>query len=229
MVGGITVGCADAGETTHTRSASNTRSAKELLNEANRTMKALTSVTVVKSAGSSSAQSMSGRLVTDLKRRCTFKAAWSSGARLEQVRIGETDYIRGNDVYFVLWGRETVPAMRKKSWLKSPVSAAKGADELADCAWPFSSFGKATKGKPTEVDGRPVIPIKVRDGEAGRASYTFYVAAEGDPYILKVVYEVSGLHFTREFSDFNKPLSIRPPAADDVLDLSSLPSAGSSP
>ncbi|WP_371598267.1 hypothetical protein [Streptomyces sp. NBC_00564] len=216
FMGAVTVGCAGDGGTTDTRSAD------QLLGEAYRTMNALTSVTIgldVTSGG----DRYSGRLTTDLKSRCALKATSSHGSEMEQIRIGETDYIHPNDVYLDMWGRKTVPAMRNSPWLKSPVSAAKGADDLVDCAWPFSSFGEATKADPTELDGKPVIPVKVTDDELKGGVYTFYVAAEGKPYLLRIDYKDPRSHRVTKFSDFNNPVDIQPPAAADVLDLSSLP------
>ncbi|MFF3845653.1 hypothetical protein [Streptomyces sp. NPDC002328] len=218
FTGAVAVGCADAAGT------ADTRSADQLLGDANGTMKALTSVTIVMDVTSAGGgRSYSSRLTTDLKSRCTFKGTWSYGSELEQIRIGETDYIHPNDVYLEMWGRKTVPAMRHKPWLKSPVSAAKPADDLADCMWPFSSFGKATKGDPTELDGKPVIPVEVPDDEVEGGNYTFYVAAEGKPYLLRVDYREAHYRRVTKFSGFNNRLDIQPPPAADVLDLSSLP------
>ncbi len=62
------------------------------------------------------------------------------------------------------------------------------------------------------------------EGDRGgrRRSFTFYVAAEGEPYIRKVVYEGPEYHSTTEFSAFDEPLNVRPPAEADVLDMSVL-------
>jgi hypothetical protein len=98
-----------------------------------------------------------------------------------------------------------------------------GADALADCAWPFSSSAKATKGEPTEIDGKPVIPVEVPNENVGDGTDTFYIAAEGKPYLLKVAYQGQHHRATTVFSAFNAPFDVRPPAAADVLDLSSLP------
>ncbi|MFE6554963.1 hypothetical protein ACFVHS_42285 [Streptomyces sp. NPDC057746] len=130
ILGVATAGCAGADDT------ADGRSADELLDDATRTMKALSSLTVVMQVGSVGVTGYSSRFTTDLKRRCSLKATWSRGAELEQIRIGKTDYIHPNDAYLEMWGRKTVPAMRQKPWLKSPVSAAKGADNLVDGVWP---------------------------------------------------------------------------------------------
>ncbi|MFE7837916.1 hypothetical protein ACFU53_18275 [Streptomyces sp. NPDC057474] len=227
----IAVGCADGSDTAE---AADTRSADQLLGEADRAMKALTSVTIVTdvTAASGGANLYSGRLTTDLKSRCTLKATSSYGSgmsEMEQIRIGGMDYIHPNDVYLEMWSRKTVPAMRQKPWLRSPVSAAKGADGLADCVWPFSSssLGRARKDNPTEVDGEPVIPVKVTDAEFEGTFHTYYVAAEGKPYLLRIDYRDSHYRRITRFSGFGDPVDIQPPPAADVLDLSSLPPDGS--
>ncbi|MEU0676250.1 hypothetical protein ABZ330_25800 [Streptomyces sp. NPDC006172] len=218
LAGAVAVGCADGAGTTDTRSAD------QLLGDANGTMKALTSVTIVMEITSASGgKGYSSRLMTDLKSRCRLKATWSYGPELEHIRIGETDYIHPNDAYLDMWSRGTVPAMRNKPWLKSPVSEARGADNLADCVWPFSSSGKAMKGDPTELDDKPVIPVEVPDDEVEGGHYTFYVAAEGKPYLLRVDHRDSHHRRITEFSGFNDRVDIQPPPAADVLDLSSLP------
>ncbi|MGW6732847.1 hypothetical protein [Streptomyces sp. NPDC055013] len=216
MMGIVAVGCADAGDT------ADPRSAEELVGDATRTMKGLSSVAMVTDI-TTKLNEYSSRWTTDLKSRCTLKATTSSGSEMEQIRIGETDYIHPNDVYLEMWGRETVPAMRDKPWLKSPVSAAMGADDLADCAWPFDPSGEATKSKPTVLDGKPVIPVKVQDSDLDEGTYTFYVAAEGKPYLLRLDYQTAHHRRIMKFSGFNERLDIQPPAAADVLDLSSLP------
>ncbi|MFF4442605.1 hypothetical protein [Streptomyces sp. NPDC001621] len=148
---------------------------------------------------------------------------------MEQVRIGGTDYIHPNNAYLELWGRATVPAMRHKPWLKSPASAAKGADNLVDCAWPFSSLaeGKATLGDATKLDGKPVVSVNLAEEVAEGRLYTFYIAAEGKPYLLRIDYRDPHHRTVRKFSGFNDRLVVRPPAAADILDLSSLPSNAS--
>ncbi|MET8635520.1 hypothetical protein [Streptomyces sp. NPDC004680] len=98
---------------------------------------------------------------------------------------------------------------------------------MFDCVWLFSSFDKATKDNPTEVDGKPVIPVKVIDDEIAGGMYTFYVAAEGKPYLLRVDHEEPPYKRVTKISGFNDHLGIQPPAAASVLDLSKLPSGTS--
>ena len=59
-------------------------------------------------------------------------------------------------------------------------------------------------------------------GEGARlgspARYTFHVATEGEPYLLKTVYEGGGNVTTTAFSAFGEPVDVRPPAAEQVVD-----------
>ncbi|MGA5325883.1 hypothetical protein ACPCJT_24995 [Streptomyces griseoincarnatus] len=55
------------------------------------------------------------------------------------------------------------------------------------------------------------------DGEDG--SFTFSIAAEGKPYILKVVYKDDERVVTTSFSAFDEPLDVRPPDPAKVLDM----------
>jgi hypothetical protein len=107
-------------------------------------------------------------------------------------------------------------------WIKTPSSEAKAGDGLAECPREFTSFGVVTKGEPTTVDGSPAIPLVVTDAADKGGSYTFYVATEGKPYILEVVYKDAEYHSTTSFSAFDKPLDVRPPAKADVLDASDI-------
>ncbi|MFE6554964.1 hypothetical protein ACFVHS_42290 [Streptomyces sp. NPDC057746] len=66
--------------------------------------------------------------------------------------------------------------------------------------------------------------MKVVDDEIAGGLYTFYVAAEGKPYLLRVDHEEPPYKRITKFSGFNDRLAIQPPAAAEVLDLSTPPS-----
>ncbi|MEU5432002.1 hypothetical protein AB0G73_01345 [Streptomyces sp. NPDC020719] len=108
---------------------------------------------------------------------------------------------------------------RQSRWVKTPTSAATPGDGLGECTREFASFGKAQQSDPVEVDGTRTIPVQVTDQADKGGTYTFYVAAEGKPYILKVLYKGATLQSTTSFSAFDKPIDVRAPAAADVLDM----------
>ncbi|WP_128436719.1 hypothetical protein [Streptomyces cyaneus] len=196
------------------------KSAADLLDEANDTMRALRSVTVDMS--NTPANDRNGtvtmRLKTDLKNRCTAKTTWAENGSLEQIRIGETDYVRPDKTYLENWSGRQVADVRPKQWAKVPAADAQPGDGLAACTWTFESFGKAKKGAATHVGDLDAIAVHVTDKADNEGTYTFYVATEGKPYLLRTVYKGGGNVTTTSFSGFDEPLEVRPPAAGQVLD-----------
>ncbi|MFG2232595.1 hypothetical protein ACGFNX_21710 [Streptomyces sp. NPDC048723] len=76
------------------------------------------------------------------------------------------------------------------------------------------------KGSRTTVDGQPAITVTSRrDGRTG----TYQVSTEDEPYLLQVRgTDESGRKVDASFSDFDKPVTPRPPAPADSVDLSEL-------
>ncbi|WP_314202427.1 hypothetical protein [Streptomyces justiciae] len=206
----VVAGCSGSG------SGEDKRSGQEILDEANKTMSGLTSVTVEGTTTNPEGKGFTGRITTDLHNRCTSKTTWNwNGAALEQIRIGETDYVRPNRAYIEWWSDKPMDGDQDR-WIKTPASKAEPGDGLARCPRDFSSFGTAKRGEPTEVDGTPAISVIVTDKSVRTGKYTFYVATEGKPYLLKVVYNGSDFHTTTSYSGFDKPLDVKPPTK--VLD-----------
>ncbi|MGA4945692.1 hypothetical protein [Streptomyces cinereoruber] len=176
-------------------------SAAELLDRANDTMKALTSVTVdwtyTGTAGAGGGQS--GHMTTDLKDTCATRLTWADVGTYEQIRIGDTAYARSERA--------------GKRWTRTPVDKETAELGPTSCTQEFASFGTATKGEPTEVGGTPAIPLVVTDKADKGGTYTFHVATEGKPYILKVDYKGPEHRTTTTYSAFDRPLDVRPPAA----------------
>ncbi|MFF7652920.1 hypothetical protein ACFZCY_24380 [Streptomyces sp. NPDC007983] len=202
-LGAAVAGCAHSAAA-EKPSASEEPSARQMLDAANDTMKALRSVTVDADIIETNGEDRSTRLRTDLKGRCASKTTWATGRSLEEMRIGKTDYVRANQ------GR----------WRTAPAREAKPEDGIDGCGWEFATFGVAKKRKPTEVNGSPARRLVVTDKADEGGTYTFYIATEGKPYILKVVYEGAVYHSVTTFSAFDEPLDVRPPAKADPLDAS---------
>jgi hypothetical protein len=79
-----------------------------------------------------------------------------------------------------------------------------------------SKLTSATKGNATNLNGAPVLTVLVSD-DSGPS--TLYVSAEGQPYLLRVDDDAPG-GGTVNFGDFNKPLTVQAPPADQVVDFS---------
>ncbi|MFB4425432.1 hypothetical protein C5F59_030640 [Streptomyces sp. QL37] len=197
------------------------KSAADLLDEANARMEELSSLTI-KITNTVGDDQVTWRMTTDLKNRCQVKNTFSASGTLEQIRIGETDYVRPDKAYLETWSGNDLGAARPGKWAKVPVAESKPGGGLSQCTRPFESFGTATKGEATRIDGREALGLRVTDPSDKEGTYTFYVATEGEPYLLKAVYkggEGGKQLTTTSFSDFDEPLDIRPPASTEVLDM----------
>ncbi|MFJ4479102.1 hypothetical protein [Streptomyces xanthochromogenes] len=198
------------------------RSAGQLLDDANRTMSALGSVTVDADTVSAGGSRLTTHMTTDLKSKCTNRAEWAAAGTLEQIRIGDTDYVRPDAAYLKAYlektRRDAEGSGVQGRWIKSPSSRAQPGDGLASCPYSFTSFGEADKGHAVSVGGRKAIEVEVHDRSERNGSFTFSIATEGKPYLLKVSYRGTDYETSTSFSGFDEPLAIRPPAAADVVD-----------
>ncbi|MFF5896663.1 hypothetical protein ACFY8O_12135 [Streptomyces argenteolus] len=211
LAGAALVGCGGEGAGPAQKSAS------ELLDEANARMEKLSSLTI-EISNTVGEDRVTWRMTTDLKSRCQVRNTFSRSGTLEQIRIGETDYVRPDKAYLEAWSGNDLGAAHPGTWAKVPVSRAREGDGLSRCTRPFESFGTAKKGEATRIDGREALGLDVTDPADKEGTYTFYVATEGEPHLLKAVYRSGKQVTTTSFSDFDEPLDIRPPASADVLD-----------
>ncbi|MFE7275901.1 hypothetical protein [Streptomyces sp. NPDC057623] len=196
------------------------KSAADLLDEANDTMSALRSVTVdMSNTPDNGTGGITMRLRTDLEDRCTAKTTWATNGSIEQIRIGETDYVRPDETYLKNWSGKPVADVRPKQWAKVPAADARPGTGLAACTWTFESFGTPKKGAAARVGDREAIALHVKDkADKAKGTYTFYVATEGKPYLLRTVYKGGGNVTTTSFSAFDEPVDVRPPASAQVVD-----------
>lgn len=78
--------------------------------------------------------------------------------------------------------------------------------------------GTLTKGRETEVDGAPVIPVTRTQGEE---RLTMYVATEGEPYPVRITVQ-GAEEGTVNFSGFDRPVPAETPAASETVDVTAL-------
>ncbi|MFJ4817584.1 hypothetical protein [Streptomyces sp. NPDC088801] len=200
-----------------------TRSADDLLDDANATMRKLKSVTVDITNRTTGGGTVTSHLVTDLDDRCRSTTTWSGGGVLEQIRLGTTDYVRPNRAYVQKWKKKPGVTGEQKLWVKTPVDPeSSGGDGLTSCERPFDSFGTAKKGDSTRVGDTRAIEVIVTDKADEEGTYTFYVAEEGEPYVLKTVYKSAAQLTTTSFSGFDEPLDLRAPRPGEVLSAGSV-------
>ncbi|MEU9705142.1 hypothetical protein [Streptomyces sp. NPDC047981] len=77
-----------------------------------------------------------------------------------------------------------------------------------------------TRGPDAEVDGTPVATLVKK--KPGGETNTVSVALEGKPYILKMVKTGGEEPGSVEFSDYDKPVEVVVPPADETVDLTKL-------
>ncbi len=212
LAGAVLTGCGSGG-------TGEDRSAGDILEEANATMRKLDSVTVDITNRTTRGSTVTSHLVTDLDSRCRSRTTWAGGSALEQIRLGTTDYVRPNRAYLQKWKNNPGLTSEQKLWVKTPVDPASTGDGLTSCERPFDSFGTARKGGSTRVGGTKAVELIVTDKADKEGTYTFYVADEGKPYLLRTVYESGAQHTTTSFSGFDEPLDIRPPKPAEVLSV----------
>lgn len=219
----VAMTCLLAGVAVSGCGAADERSADAILDDANDAMRGLKSVRIDSTNEATKGGTVTTRFATDLHDRCRAKTVWSEGGTFEQIRIGKTDYVRPDRKYLQKWkGDENVPSGRRR-WVKARADESEDRENgLVSCEQPFDSFGRATRGHTTRVDGRDALTVIVTDKADKGGRYTFYVATEGKPYLLQTVYEGTEYRTTTSFRDFDEPLDIQAPKAAEVLDTKGL-------
>ncbi|WP_461009727.1 hypothetical protein [Streptomyces capparidis] len=91
---------------------------------------------------------------------------------------------------------------------------------------PSSPPRPLTRGAATTIDGRTVVPVIER---GGGEQATMYVAAEGRPYVHRLVLMSEGATMTMAFSGFDEPVTVRVPPASEVVDSSQAGKYGRGP
>lgn len=146
-------------------------------------------------------------------------------------KTGDTTYTKGNDAlwrtYADQMGSDAQSATRvadfmEDRWLKAP----SGGDPLGLAEFCDADFwlhgvktGGLRKAGTIEVDGQPTISLTRQKAEV---TDTWYVATEGQPYILKYTSSGGDAPFESTVKDYNKPIDAKAPPADDVVDLNRL-------
>ncbi|MDQ0904676.1 hypothetical protein QFZ22_000661 [Streptomyces canus] len=153
------------------------------------------------------------------------------GRSAQFIKIGDTTYTRGNEAfwsnYAQWWDSDDQSEQRmvetmQDRWLKAPA----GADALGLAEWCDVDYwhetvktGGLKKTGTAEVDGQPVITLT---NEQNRVTDRLYVATEGQPYFLKYTSSGGDYPFESTVKDYNKPINVKAPPADDVIDLNRL-------
>ncbi|MEU1862223.1 hypothetical protein [Streptomyces gardneri] len=188
--------------------------------------------------GKTDGDDMTVDLSVDSKGSCTGTMETGKGGKAEMISTGGVSYMKGDDAF---WGSTAgeegdspeeagaLTALLKGRWMKMPAGE-EGPDAFCDLKTIVKDMDEdtprkgLTRGDDADVDGRPAAVLTKKDAKG--ETTTFYVAKDSaKPFILRVV-EASGKEpGTVTFSDYDKPITVTAPPADQVVDMAELAGA----
>jgi hypothetical protein len=146
---------------------------------------------------------------------------------VEILRIGKDAYLKGDaDFWKQQTGDSAAAELLKGKYLKAPsdepalkavllfTDTGTFADEL------MKVDGTATKGERRTIAGIETIGVTFL---SGKDKATMYVATTGKPYPMHLTAASSSADAgALDFTDYDKPLDLKPPPADQVVDTSKI-------
>ncbi|GAA3075816.1 lipoprotein [Streptomyces roseofulvus] len=152
-------------------------------------------------------------------------------------RLDDITYMKGDEEFWrISMTSQGVPENQiapiielvKGRWLKIAPGQAGSGDlgEVCDLDSLLDGLGRdpedrrgLTRGPDREIDGTPVATLVKKDGDE---TTTVSVAQEGKPYIRQVVRTGGEEPGRMTLSDFDRPVKVTAPPADETVDLSRL-------
>ncbi|MFC5805486.1 hypothetical protein [Streptomyces formicae] len=203
-------------------------SGPEVLNKAVKVTKAATSlrlgVTMTTADGP-----VQAHLAVDTKGDCAGTISFGTAATTELIKTGDTVYLRFDEAMLRKEGegrpKEETDAVLKTllgKWVKDDADSGDAKDlvEFCDLDTYLGGFEAndniARKGGESAVNGTPTLVLteSYRDEK-----YTVHVAAKGTPYLLKLQVAGGAEPMSMTFSEFDKPVAAKKPAAKDIADV----------
>ncbi|MFI6421322.1 hypothetical protein ACIBG6_28425 [Streptomyces sp. NPDC050842] len=199
----------------------------EILGEAIEATESAESVTV-RSDGFSLAVPVKSRTSRDGRGNCTATLTYGASDTVDVITVDKDVYVRSSETRLRREERDRSPEdlevlIEKLTgrWTKSPADGPDAPEELALCSRVGFDAGlengwddDSAKGDPTTVDGRKARKLVKAGGESETA---VYIAAEGPPYILKIVTRGGDVPGTTTYSDYGRPVEAKAPPAEDVV------------
>ena len=149
-----------------------------------------------------------------------------SGQTIDLRKLGQTVYLKGSREFWTGNGGEAAAQLLTGKWLKTPLtdkrftglSALTDLDEAAKGI--LGPDGTITKGAETTVNGVPCVGLV----SSGKDGGTLWVATTGPPYPVRIEPSAgSGKRGALDFTGYGEPVTVDPPPADQVVDVSMLP------
>lgn len=175
---------------------------------------------------------MKAFMALDTKGQCAGTITMGPTGTMELIKTGKDAYMRFDEAFLREQNKggspeETEAALKmlKGRWLKTDVTdpEAKEGLEMCELGTMLNEFETginfAKRGEETTVNGKKALTLTEKDGDT---TYKIYVATEGEPYLLKIEQKGGEEPGTMSFTDYNKPVPAKKPAAKDILDLDKL-------
>ena len=150
-----------------------------------------------------------------------------NGQTIELRKLGQTVYLKGSREFWTSSGGEGAAQLLTGKWLKTPLSDKRfgGLSELTDLDEAADGLldpdGAITKGEQKTVNGVPCVGL-VNSGKDGG---TLWVATTGEPYPVRIEPDPkSGEEGAIDFTGYGETVTVEAPPADQVVDVSKLPS-----
>ncbi|MDQ0984928.1 hypothetical protein [Streptomyces sp. V2I9] len=160
---------------------------------------------------------------------CTGTMALDGQGAMEVVKTGGTVYTKFDEAMLRSEMTDEPKAevdaaveMLAGKWMESKASDPDTAEatEFCDLKALLEEFeandNAAEKKGPSKVAGKPALRLTEKDG---KETFTFDVATEGSPYLLRVTSRGGKEPMTMNLSDFDVPVVAEKPAAKDIVDL----------
>ncbi|MDJ0343200.1 hypothetical protein QMK19_13480 [Streptomyces sp. H10-C2] len=207
--------------------------AKEISDRAKDALKSVSSVKVDFAAVD---RGKAVQLKAAMSRSGECAGAMSQGKETMQfIGADHVSYMKANDAFWKDAGGKNADGLLELvhgKWMKVPGDAAKDKDLASFCDLDtflkeLSSDDDAatfSKGRPTTVDGQPVVTIIQKKSAT---TTTIYVASVGTPYPLKITNEGGSGPGHATFADFDKPVKAVAPPASETVDVSKFMGDGS--
>ncbi|WP_405857362.1 hypothetical protein OG361_26310 [Streptomyces sp. NBC_00090] len=188
--------------------------------------------------GKTDGEEMTIDLSVDSKGSCKGSMQAAKGGKAEMLGTGGVSYMKGDDAF---WSSTTggegesaeeagaMSALLKGRWMKMPAGG-EGPDAFCDLKTIVKDMDEETprkgmtRGADADVDGTPAVTL-TKKGTKGETT-TFYVAKDSaKPYVLRVVEAGGKEPGTVTFSEYDKPVTVTAPPADQVVDMAELAGA----
>ena len=198
----------------------------EILGKAIEATESAKSVTMY-SDGFSLAVPVKSRTSYDGRGNCATALSYGTSDTIDVIKVDGDMYVRRGEARLRREERHRSPedlaALIDKlsgRWTKPPVDGPGAPEEPALCSRVKFDAGlrngwddDSAKGDPATVDGRKALKL-VRPGTESETAV--YIAAEGPPYILKIVTKGGDTPGTTTF-DYDRPVEVKAPPAENVV------------